>query len=94
MCIVIVCQPGCDVINFEINLTFLRQKRLILLVYGRKQPYFSKNKGILENFGCFFLLRFYCYLLFLHKTYNNQNQKGYITCQKKPLEVLCKKRYS
>ena len=31
------------------------------------------------------------YFLLLDKTYNNQNQEGFIICQKQPLEVLRKK---
>ena len=32
------------------------------------------------------------YFLFLNKTYNNQKQKGFIICQKQPLELFHKKR--
>ena len=31
------------------------------------------------------------YSLFLDKTYNNQNQEGFIICQKQALEVFRKK---
>ena len=43
MCIVIVCQPGCDVINFEINLIFL-------IKYLAKNWKYA-NINIVQNFG-------------------------------------------
>ena len=34
------------------------------------------------------------YFLFLEKTYNEQNQEGFIMCQKQPSEVFRKKSFS
>ena len=55
-----------------------------LLVDGRDQPYLSKNKKNITNFGLLTFLNFFYsmflihYFLFLDKTYNNQNQEGFI----------------
>ena len=55
-----------------------------LLVDGRDQPYFSKNKKNITNFDFSTFLKFFYsmfliyYFLFLDKTYNNQNQEGFI----------------
>ena len=77
-----------------------RRNQFNLLVYGRDRPYFSKRKKIiLQNFGLLAFLNFYSMFLFycfmlLDKTYNNQNQEGFIICQKQLLEVFRKKRCS
>ena len=43
MCIAIACQPGCDVINFEVNLVFLTK----LFYYMTKCK--DKNLNILRT---------------------------------------------
>ena len=50
MCIAIVCQPSCDVINFEINLIFLIKP---LLLHGQK----VKNVNILRTKIAFIILK-------------------------------------
>ena len=53
MCIVIVCKPGCDVIDFEINLIFLNQlfflhaqnvKSKMYFFFGTKEAFKMKQK--------------------------------------------------
>ena len=48
MCVVILCQPGCDVINFELNLIFL-----IKLFFLHVQKIKTKKLGILRTKSAF-----------------------------------------
>ena len=61
-----------------------RRNQFNFLVYGRERPYSSKNKKIIvQTFGLFFYsMIFTHYFLSLDKIYNNQNQEGFIICQK------------
>ena len=78
-----------------------RQGQFNLLVNGQNRSNFKQKRK--SNITKFWLIRFFkifysmCliyYLRFLDKTYNNQNQEGFIICQKKPPEVFCKKWWS
>ena len=51
MCIAIACQPGCDVINFEINLVFLTK----LFYYMTKCK--DKNLNILRTKRAFIIFK-------------------------------------
>ena len=44
MCIAIACKPGCDVMNFEVNLIFLIK---LFFLYDQKAK--TKNFGILRT---------------------------------------------
>ena len=63
---------------------YVMRNQFNLLVDGRDQPYLSKNKKNITNFGLLTFLNFFDsmflihYFLFLDKTYNNQNQEGFI----------------
>ena len=44
MCIVIVCFPGCDIINFEINLIFLIKPILNMTKKSRQKLKYLENE--------------------------------------------------
>ena len=44
MCIAIVCQPGCDVINFKIDLIFLIDLFLYMTKKSRQKLKYLKNE--------------------------------------------------
>ena len=47
MCVVIVCFPACDVINFEINLIFLIKPFFNMIKKSRKKiKYFENEKRV------------------------------------------------
>ena len=73
-----------------------RRNQFNFLVYGRERPYSSKNKKIIvQTFGLFFYsMIFTHYFLSLDKIYNNQNQEGFIICQKQQLKLFCKRGWS
>ena len=44
MCIALVCQPGCDVMNFEINLIFLFKPLLYMTKNAKQKFNYLKNE--------------------------------------------------
>ena len=45
ICITIVCEPGCDVINFEINLAFLIKLFFYMTKKLRQKKYIENEKS-------------------------------------------------
>ena len=55
MCIINLCQPGCDVINFEINLIFLIKLFFYMNKKSRqKLRYFENEKSFYEEMKSIF----------------------------------------
>ena len=72
--------------------TTLGDTYLICWPTGSTDPILTKTKK--QYYIAYYSTSLFYYFLFLDKTYNNQNQKEFIICQKQPLEVFRKKRCS
>ena len=97
-------------ISLWVLLSFLKKQLLLYvwnktsLIFqptGTTDPLLRKNKKTnITNFGLLVFLKKFdsmfwlYYFLFLVKTYNDQNQKGFTICQKQPLKVFRRKRCS
>ena len=57
MCITTVCFPGCDVINFEINLIFLIEPLFYMIKNSRQKFKYLEHKGEKVKKAFFIILR-------------------------------------
>ena len=57
MCIAIVCQPGCNVLNFEINFIFLLRPFLYMTKKSKqKLKYLQNENSLLGEIKSFFII--------------------------------------